>query len=44
MLKGWQKKKDGIVTINEPLEKPEPVAKPEAKVKKMWMSPLSVTK
>jgi len=35
-LKDWRKKKDGIVTINEPLEKPVEVPKPEAKVRTMW--------
>ena len=39
-LKDWRKKKDGIVTINEPLEKPvavlKPKPKPEAKVRTMW--------
>jgi tetratricopeptide (TPR) repeat protein len=35
-IKDWRKKKDGIVTINEPLEKSVAVPKPTAKVRSMW--------
>lgn len=35
-FKDWRKKKDGIVTINEPLEKPVTVSKPPAKIKSLW--------
>ncbi len=35
-LKDWRKKKNGIVTINEPLEKPVAIPKPATKVRSMW--------
>lgn len=35
-LKDWRKKKDGIVTVNEPLEKPVADSKPPAKVRNLW--------